>query len=359
MAYVDKIFTKPGAGLPNGNGILSLTWDTAGAIGSMIGDIVTQGLDISNSNCTDWTGVHLNACIGGVVAWLASIVLWVIMLVAILIALFRVWFELLKAYVMVLIYIILGPIWIVMGLFPGRPLGFGKWLRYLVIHLAVFPATACVFILARLFQELFKSNPQDRFIPPLIGNPSMHNFGTLGALGLILMAPTLLAQLKDSAKVESNKFAGAAIGQGIQQGMAAPGAVVNRQWANLNRRNSQTGAGEGMVSRATDNVRNKVYQTAAGVAGGSILSRGLRKWGENHQERVQNRAAGLGDNTHAHAERMYGRSTRPTRTPEEIAAEKAAAGAAKASANTQNAAQQQTTATPQGGQTQPQPSKNP
>src|SRR5581483_2559066 len=116
----------------------------------------------------------------------------------------------------VLIYVITGPLWIVASLLPGNPLGFGKWIRSLFVNLAVFPATAILLIFARIVMEMFKNtpDPNNTFIPPLIGNPNMQAFGTLGALGAILMAPTMLNQLRESLKVPGNKN-GAAIAAGL------------------------------------------------------------------------------------------------------------------------------------------------
>jgi hypothetical protein len=120
-----------------------------------------------------------------------------------------------------------------MGLMPGKPLGFEKWIRSMLANLAVFPITAFIFVLARLFIDLFSTykDATGQFVPPLVGQPNIVGFlGVLIAFGLLLMTPTILAQLQEGLKVLGNKYGGAAIGGLIAAGAAAPKALTGTMW---------------------------------------------------------------------------------------------------------------------------------
>jgi hypothetical protein len=186
-------------------------------------------------------GVSLSDCLimffvgptGGIITILSMIIIFF----AVLFLLFRVWFELLKAYVMVIIYAITGPLWIIMGLLPAKPLGFEKWMIRLFANLVIFPATALLFVFAVILMNAF-NNPATvngvivDFVPPLIGNPSLGNFGSLLGFGVLLVAPSLLAIIKSSVHAvgKPGTMAAGAIGQGLAAGGAFPKGAGKTVW---------------------------------------------------------------------------------------------------------------------------------
>ncbi len=228
-------------------GIKNITQEVSYSLGQFMEQLIKQMMNIKN---TDDCGVGVfgfsfRGCFATVIGFIAKMLLWLIILITILKVLFSVWFTLLKAYTYVIIYSIAAPFFIVMGLLPGKPLGFEKWLRSMVANLAVFPVTAFVFVLARLFVELFNNKSTaaaaagdsaiaagtpDYFIAPLIGNPNILGLmGWLIAFGLLLMSPSMLAILQESLKVTGTKH-GAAIGAGLAAGAAVPRAAFGAMW---------------------------------------------------------------------------------------------------------------------------------
>lgn len=242
ITYVNQVFRSPDT-LDSGNtnidsGIGHITDEVAYSIGTFLKELIMQFLGTNeNESCFSISGgIVWGKCLANIMGFLAEILLWLIILITVLKVLFSVWFTLLKAYTYVIIYTIAAPIFIVMGLLPGKPLGFEKWLRSMVANLAVFPLTAFIFVLARLFVDLFRGAGPDRFIPPLVGNPNIVGLmGWIIAFGLILMSPTLLAMLQESLKVTGTKY-GSAIGAGLAAGAAAPKAAFGSAWSHATRK---------------------------------------------------------------------------------------------------------------------------
>jgi hypothetical protein len=129
--------------------------------------------------------------------------------------LLRLWFELLKAYVMIILYAITGPFWIIMGLLPSKPLGFEKWFRRIFANLIAFPATVALLLASSLFMELFTNHKravgETSFVPPLIGNTNVENFGILLGFGVLLIAPGIVKIIKDSMHAVGKQGAAAAL----------------------------------------------------------------------------------------------------------------------------------------------------
>lgn len=234
-------------------GIKNITMEVSYSLGQFMEQLIKQmmGIDPSDDCGIGIGGFSFRGCFATIIGFLAKMLLWLIILITILKVLFSVWFTLLKAYTYVIIYSIAAPFFIVMGLLPGKPLGFEKWLRSMVANLAVFPVTAFVFVLARLFVELFNNKSAaaaaagdsaiaagtpDYFIAPLIGNPNILGLmGWLIAFGLLLMSPTMLAVLQESLKVTGTKH-GAAIGAGLAAGAAMPKAGFGAAWNHATRK---------------------------------------------------------------------------------------------------------------------------
>lgn len=206
----------------------------------------------SKDDTTNLGQCAFNGFVGTFMTWLTSIVWFLIVFVVIMITLFRVWFELLKAYALVLIYTILAPIFIVINLLPKRPLGFERWIRVYFANVAVFPSVVFMFLLAREFIEIFKHPTAEtgQFVPPLVGNPGVGNFGAILAFGILLMTPQLLSLLREKLGVPPVKQASAALGA-VAAGGAVVGAPVRQGWKRLNKRD-QYGNPIGPISYARD-----------------------------------------------------------------------------------------------------------
>jgi hypothetical protein len=284
VSYVNFIFN---------DGLAGLTNNISGAMGNLIGTVISQS--IGSGECKVGLApftIDVSGCIGGFIGGIAHYILWIIIFLVLIVALFRIWFELLKAYMFILMYIVLAPLWIVAGLLPGRPLGFGNWMRSLFVNLAVFPATAFLFVFSSVIAGLLNANPNPdlSFIPPLTGNPNMRGssdlsaglptYGYLGTLGMILMGPTLLTILRESLKVPGTKH-GAAIAQGLAAGAAAPAAFSNKVWGNLTRVNSNTGEATGLISAPMQRFQSKIMKSVPFV--------GRRMWEASARNNPANR----------------------------------------------------------------------
>jgi hypothetical protein len=235
-------------------------------MGSIIGDVLKQGITggtQQDMQCLawKWPPVNFGACgalainaagtaIGYVVGFIAGIISFLIILIALFIALIRIWWDLLKAYVMIILYVITAPLFIILGLLPGRPLGFEKWLRRMFVHLVTFPAIAALLVTASILDKIFH-NPNlsgSSFVPPLIGQPNMESLGSLLAFAIILICPSILEILQQnlSAASKGGQMAGNAINIGMAGGAAGPkalGNAIGSRVFGINQRTGEAGAG--------------------------------------------------------------------------------------------------------------------
>ncbi len=230
------------------NGIVSLSSNVSASFGNLVTQIVADllGLHIGGG-CSL---LDVGGCVTGFFLWFTEQIVKLIIIIALLIALFRLWFELIKAYVTFLIFVIMGPLWIVFGLIPGRPLGFEKWLRIIFANLAAFPLVAFMLVFARVIVDAVPQtlNPQNVFVPPLIGNPSLSTFTAFIGFGAIMIAPTIPGMIKERMKSTGQGKYGSTVAAGI--GFAA-GAITSpgrKTWEGLNRRSSIDGRPEGSLA---------------------------------------------------------------------------------------------------------------
>jgi hypothetical protein len=225
---------------PTTEGIRQVTWNVGSAIGTIVFDLITKlfGYSISGLSCAVDIGCWISWIFGTVIGGIAGFLALIIIFLALMWAMFTLWFELLKAYVMLILYIIGAPLWIVTGLLPGNPLGFGKWMRRMFVHLAVFPAVVCLLVVAAVLMNIFNNAPAGSFVPPLIGQNNMAGFGSLLAFAVILMAPTLLEVLKENlhAASKGGQIAAGGVVRGISGGAAAPKGFAGGVWSKMNQR---------------------------------------------------------------------------------------------------------------------------
>lgn len=283
------------------NGLLDVTTNVSWAIGGIVNDLFTQ-LFVFNpqsmvpkycileswpyidTKCvkgnltllydkvsnpigylTDSIGITLSSIFG----FIAGILALIIVFLALMWALFTLWFELLKAYVMLILYIIAAPLWIVTGLLPGTPLGFGKWLRRMFVHLAVFPAVACLLVIASVLANIFNNAGPGAFVPPFIGQNNMAGFGSLLAFAVILMAPTLLEVLKENlhASSKGGQIAAGGVVRGISGGAAMPkglGSKVGSYAFNVNQRTGEASTGLKYLAGREGTWRNRIVRVLGG-----------------------------------------------------------------------------------------------
>lgn len=181
-------------------------------------------------------------------------IFFLVFVLAIFIQLVRLWFILLKSYIYVLMDVVLAPLWIIAGLFPGSKLGFVPWLRHIAAHLAVYPVTIGIFLLALFLINSFAQNdnlckPDEQcgvFVPPLIGNPAsvhvnedgsvtsdVNGIGALIAFGFIMLAPTVLEITRSALQAPTSPYTkeiGAGFGRGFILPTAIGGAIGSQLW---------------------------------------------------------------------------------------------------------------------------------
>ncbi len=248
-----------GTNEPTAPGPLKGIRDVAGGVGGFVqanvDEVVLSFLGMDDStDCSGWWNKIASPVDCGIkagIAWFIGVVLHaVIALViffAIFIALMRVWIMLLKCYIYVIIYTILGPFWILLGLLPESNFGFTNWIKSLTARLLVFPATALLFMAARIFIDGSVAihsgggGSQVDFIPPLVGNPNIAGGGGLGfliAFGIIMLGPEMLTIMMDAFKRTPFKYTPAIAG-GFSRGAAVPAALAGGLLAAGFKKNAQ------------------------------------------------------------------------------------------------------------------------
>lgn len=173
-----------------------------------------------------------------VISWILAIIVFLVVLVAIIVTLFRIWFILLRAYIVILLGVVWAPFWILFGVLPGSTINFTQWLRHMVAHLAVFPTAIILFLMARVFINVFEpvgitnlGTGGPIFLPPLIGNAALPEaLGPLIAFGVLMYIPSALNILRDALKTPASKYAGAP-GAGISAGAAPVKGAVGAGFA--------------------------------------------------------------------------------------------------------------------------------
>lgn len=208
--------------------------------------------------------------VGEAVAWLSSLMGTVIIGIAILFATFKVFFELVKTYVSVLIQIIFSPIILMLGAFPGQNT-FGKWIKNLAGNLILWPVVLLCVLVQRMLTAPIRSmqgtgNALDSafgggFMPPfLVGQGQGSIIPVILGIGILLVIPEIMQQVKKSMGVEDGVF-GQLAGDALKRVKEAsgPGKFV-----------TGLGASAGL--------------SAAGALGGGAL--GFKKGGGSIEERM-------------------------------------------------------------------------
>ena len=220
----------------------------SGNIFSLVG-LMFQGTGAATQNAIEQfmesaLNISMVNYVGQAVSWLSSLMGTVIIGIAILFATFKVFFELVKTYVSVLIQIIFSPIILMLGAFPGKNT-FGKWLKNLAGNLILWPVVLLCVLVQRMLtapirslnwtgnEDLIDSTFGGGFMPPfLVGQGQGNIIPVILGIGILLVIPEIMQQVKKSMGVEEGIFgqlAGAALKQtkeGLPLGGRIGGAAV-------------------------------------------------------------------------------------------------------------------------------------
>lgn len=121
------------------------------------------------------------------------IILVAILFLGLLFTFIRIWLLLLNSYIQLLIALVLGPLQLLTEAIPGRS-AFTEWILNIMANLIVFPATVAVLMFGQFLTNI---NPTSTlFSPPLVGVPGAGGFPAFLGLGIMFLAPTLIAQIK-------------------------------------------------------------------------------------------------------------------------------------------------------------------
>lgn len=189
---------------------LAISSGATAVIGALVGTFIMPAIGT-------FVGALLGAAAPSFALALSILIILLIVLIALLVALFRLWFTLLMAYVQILLAVVLAPFWIIGGIVPGSPISLTGWLKDIGANLLAFPVTIAMFMLGKVFMDIFGTTPAGQsFVPPLIGNPGDPSLiGSLIGLGILLMTPNVVNLLKQMLKVPKVETGiGAALGAG-------------------------------------------------------------------------------------------------------------------------------------------------
>jgi len=173
---------------------------------------------------------------------LLSILLYVVIVFAVLFSMIKLLFQLLMAYIGIIISVIFAPFQLLFNAFPGSN-GLVNWLKGLLANVLVFPATAMMFLLARIIVGVHTNlggtavnewgidaanfglaQGQAVWQPPLLQVQTTQN-GLAGLIGLgfILLTPKVVSMVKEALKVEKGA---APMSYALGAVLGVPGGVV-------------------------------------------------------------------------------------------------------------------------------------
>lgn len=165
---------------------------------------------------------------------ISGVTMSLIMAIAILIGVFKLFFELLKTYVTIVLMIAFSPLLLMLGALPGQDV-FQGWIRDLVGNLLAFPTTLLIIIVFRMFTNSNASlsdfgGETGGFLPPfLIGRGTASVLTTLVGIGIVLIMPELIQQMKKAVGVKDGIFQVLAKDMGtnfVKQGVYAGAPMI-------------------------------------------------------------------------------------------------------------------------------------
>ncbi|MBI4137364.1 hypothetical protein HY469_04845 [Candidatus Roizmanbacteria bacterium] len=124
-----------------------------------------------------------------------------IITVSLFFAFLRILMILLTSYIQIIINILFAPLILLRGAIPGSN-AFTGWLRTLVGNLSVYPTTAGLILLSKLFTDrvVLGSDAGQIWQPPFLLGPSTNADNLVGliGLGIALLAPSFILRIKNA-----------------------------------------------------------------------------------------------------------------------------------------------------------------
>lgn len=147
-----------------------------------------------------------NGLLSDIIGGISGLTAGIIMAVAILISVFKLFFELLKTYITIVLSIAFAPMILMMGALPGRN-AFQTWIVNLAGNLLSFPTVLLAVIVYRMFANAGAGIDTGGFLPPfLIGRGVSGTITTLVGVGIILIMPELVVEMKKAVGVKGGIF---------------------------------------------------------------------------------------------------------------------------------------------------------
>jgi len=183
---------------------------------------------------------------GNALALGAGLLVQALLAILLLFSVFKIFIALLFSYVGIVVKVIFAPITLLFNALPGTN-SFGNWIKGLLADVAPFPAVAVMFLLAAVLigsssSGCSEANPwcvnseigyrgsidsgQPVWQPPFLSIVGGSTGGTnpllgLIGIGIVMMTPKIVSQIKKMLKVEGTGLGGAIMG-----GMAGPIAGI-------------------------------------------------------------------------------------------------------------------------------------
>ena len=129
---------------------------------------------------------------------LLGLILLLVIFLGLLFTFIRIFMLLLNSYIQLLVAVILGPFQLLMEAIPGKT-AFADWIMNVISNLVVFPATVAILMFGEYLTTI-NSDTGELFSPPLIAVPGKAAFPAFMGLGVLFLAPTLIAQIKKAFK---------------------------------------------------------------------------------------------------------------------------------------------------------------
>jgi len=180
-------------------GLGQLTWTVFSGGFSSVDDFLARwnlpiGAGLSGGGAGLFWGFvskSLLGAIGGAAIIPALILL--ILLLGTLFTLIRILMLLLNSYIQLIVSLVIGPLILLTEAIPGRS-AFSGWILNIIANLVVFPTTAAILIFVEFLTQYNKPTPI--WQPPLIGVPFKESFMAFLGVGVLFLAPSLIAQVK-------------------------------------------------------------------------------------------------------------------------------------------------------------------
>lgn len=203
--------------------------------------------------------------------WVGGITLGLIVSIAILIAVFKMFFELLKTYVALMVSIVTAPLMLMIGAIPGKN-NFFTWIKILIGNLMAYPTVLMAIIIYEIFTRQ-DTVTHAGFLPPyLLGAGEGSVIITLVGIGIILIIPDLIKEVKKIFGAEGGIWEQLA---GKMMAQAGEGAPIGARIA---------GAGVGLAGGGL-----------LGLERGFRKTRGIENWRDRLSIVGQYARRGLGD----------------------------------------------------------------